>query len=246
MKIDKATRAALPEAMRILFKPVKPADAADTWKDDDATEFDNGEEDAGALKRSLENERGEKQRIAQERDALKKTQDAGKSEEEKAKLKNARDTGDVATLEKSYQDREKNLIKERNDALAQRDAEVSRLHIKGVTDDLSGIFTAPAAVADMIGKRLKVEFVDGKAVTRVLDKEGQVTANSVEDLKNEFLTDASLKPIIKASNGGGGGATPPNGSGGSGATSKKWGEATVAERNAILENKIAANGGTVS
>jgi len=47
-----------------------------------------------------------------------------------------------------------------------------------------------------IERRLTVEIRDGKAVTKVLDKEGRPSAMTIEELKKEFITDKAFAPVI--------------------------------------------------
>lgn len=48
-----------------------------------------------------------------------------------------------------------------------------------------------------IERRLTVEIRDGKAVTKVLDKDGRPSAMTIDELKKEFITDKQFAPIIQ-------------------------------------------------
>lgn len=218
MKLTKAVWALLPATLQANFKPVIP----DGKTEADAEEYDNGEEDAGALKRSLEAEREEKKRIAQERDALKgKDDDAARKAREDAEKK-ARESGDVAALEKSWKEKQKADEKAHKEALAAREREIARLALDTQVDSLAGNFTVPSAMKAAIRDRLSVEFdAEGKTVIRVKDATGAPSASTVEDFKKELLANPEYKGIIKASQGSGGGATPPGHGGGGGATPTK-------------------------
>lgn len=78
-----------------------------------------------------------------------------------------------------------------------------------------------------ITSRLSVETIDGQPQIRVKDLQGNLSALSLDELKNEFRSNAAFKPLIAASNASGGGA---NGGQGGGAT-KKPSELTTAERS---------------
>lgn len=88
----------MPAAMQATFKPIIPEGKTEA----DAEEYDNGEEDAGALKRSLEAERLEKQRIAQERDALKAKETEAERIAREAREKAIREGGNTAEIEAMY------------------------------------------------------------------------------------------------------------------------------------------------
>ena len=82
----------------------------------------------------------------------------------------------------------------------------------------SKISKAPELILPHIKARLKAEFNEGKAVTRVLDKDGNPSAFGIEDLQKEMVANPAFAPIIigsKASNSG-----AENSHGGSGAPGK--------------------------
>jgi hypothetical protein len=56
-------------------------------------------------------------------------------------------------------------------------------------------FNLPHFADEHYKNRLKADFSDGKAVTRVLDKDGNVSAASLEDLEKEILANPEYKPF---------------------------------------------------
>ncbi len=122
---------------------------------------------------------------------------------------------DVAALEKSWGDK---LVARETELKGEIDlltGAIGNTTVKHVATEISQMFLAPAAVMSMIAGRLKSEITNGVAVTRVLDKNGQPSAMSVEDLKNEFKADASFAPILVGSKASGGGAAGSGGGAGS-------------------------------
>lgn len=68
-----------------------------------------------------------------------------------------------------------------------------------------------------IQSRLTVEIKDGAPSVRVLDLQGKPTALTIDELKQEFISNKAFAPLIAASKATGGGASTTNNSG-SGAT----------------------------
>ena len=139
---------------------------------------------------------------------------------------------DVAALETSW----KQKLTDRETELK---AEIDNLYltignttVKSAATDVANMFLAPAAVVPMISARLKSEIQNGVAVTRVLDKNGQLSAMTIDDLKNEFKNDASLASILVGSKASGGGAA----GGSSGAGGKKLSEMNDQERTTLYKS----------
>lgn len=117
------------------------------------------------------------------------------------------------------------------------EAVIAKSTVSAVAIDVAQMFLAPAAMIPMITGRLKSEITNGVAVTRVLDKNGQPSAMSVDDLKNEFKADPALAPVVVASKASGAGAGGEKG-GSAGAGGKKLKDMNDAERTKLFkENK---------
>lgn len=217
MKITKALFLLMPAAMQATFKPIIPEGKTEA----DAEEYDNGEEDAGALKRSLEAERLEKQRIAQERDALKAKETEAERIAREAREKAIREGGNTAEIEARYK---KKALEDKAAAdaiLASRNAEINRLALEVEVARIANRFTIPEVMKPIIRQSLRCEFdSNGLTLIRVLDSSGQPTANSIVEFETNLLAKPEYAAIIPSSNGSGSGATKPNGSG-SGATPTK-------------------------
>lgn len=140
---------------------------------------------------------------------------------------------DVEALEASWKQK---LTDAQTSAKAKEDelnGVIANQTVGTVASDVASLFLAPAAMIPMIRGRLKVEINNGVAVTRVLDKNGQPSAMSVEDLKNEFKADTGLAPVLVGSKASGGGAAANQGGGGG--AGKKLKEMNDQERIAFYK-----------
>lgn len=176
-----------------------------------------GEEDNGALMRAKQHEK----------DARKKAEDRAKLAEDKLaeieatavteREKLARASGDIKALEKSWAEKHAAEQKKLQDQLSAKDAALTDLTVGNVAQAMAAeISVAPDVILPHISKRLRAEIVDGKAVTKVVDAQGQPSALTVDELKQEFLANKSFAPIITASKASGGGAGGGGGGGGAG------------------------------
>ena len=182
---------------------------AEYIEDGDGFRLDiDGDEDTGALKRA-------KDREAQlRRDAEAKLREA-QEELDRINGDDARKKGDIATLEKSWQ-------KKLDDTKAEYEGKVSKLTThttKTLVDNVATqiatkISNAPALLLPHIKSRLQADFEGDAPVTRVLDKDGKVSAMTVEELAAEFVANKDFSAIITASKASGGAGKPSNNNGG--------------------------------
>lgn len=169
----------------------------------------DGYEDTTGLKAqrdALLNEKKEAQRKAKEAEY------AAKLAAEEA----ARKSGDVSALEKSWQEKlaaTESNYKSLNESLTKQ--------IHGLTVGQTAIKLASelavSGSADVllphIQSRLTVEIKDGVPSVRVLDLQGKPTALTVDELKQEFISNKAFAPLIAASKATGGGASTGGGGG---------------------------------
>ena len=170
----------------------------------------DGYEDTTGLKAqrdALLNEKKEAQRKAKE------AEEAAKAAAEESARKN----GDVAALEKSWQEKlaaTESNYKNLNESLTKQ---IHGLTV-GQTATKLAAELAISGSADVllphIQSRLTVEIKDGAPSVRVLDLQGKPTALTIDELKQEFISNKAFAPLIAASKATGGGAS---GSGGGGA-----------------------------
>jgi hypothetical protein len=233
MKLTYSVWKLLPADVQTSF--VKVGTAAD-----DASEFDNGEENAAGLKSALTKEKEESAKVKAKLDAA----DAVKLQEieaaRKKAVEEARSTGDFAAVEADYKRRIKDLEDGQKKAAKETEDRTKADALNAAAEDVAKMFTVPKAMKAFVSGRLSVDLVDGKPIIRVKDKDGNASGLSLDDLKKEYLTDKELKPSIAASKGTGGGSGVPTVSGGAGTeTDAKFDAASAAPKDMIarLESK---------
>lgn len=108
-------------------------------------------------------------------------------------------------------------------------ATVKKVYVDDVAFKIANDITdVPDLLLPLIEKRLQVEIIDGKPVTRVLAEDGGASTMTPDELKTEYSQNKKFERIIKGSSASGGGATGGHGGGGA---SKKLSEMGDAERS---------------
>lgn len=188
----------------------------------------------GALKRA-------KDREAEEAKTT-RVQLAALTEERDNLLKGAIPKGDVDKLELSYKKKLGDVEATYKGQLEAANSSLHTLLVNNVAQKLAGeISKAPELIMPHIIGRLKAEIVDGKPLTRVLDKDGSLSANSIEDFKKELIANPLFAPILIGSKASGSSAPTP-GQGGSAAPSgnKSLASMTPSELAAHVASKKQA------
>ena len=181
----------------------------------DVEDIDN-HPSVGALKRAKDYEKAERQKAAKSAQELKEQLEA-LAEERENLLKGAIPKGDVDKLEASYKEKLSKREKELSDQIAGLNSNLKTLLVDNVAQSLAAkISDSPDLLLPHIRGRLQAELVDGKAVTRVLDAEGNPSALTVDELQKELVANPVFAPIIRASKATGGGAKGGNESGNNG------------------------------
>ena len=198
-----------------------------------------GAEDTSALKRAKDHEKAERKKAE---DAAKAAQ--AKLEETQAELEELRTSakgGDdkVSATERAWQAK---LAKREKELQAQVDQSNKALREQMVDSVAMRMATEIAGdnaeiILPHITRRLSAEVVDGKAVTRVLDADGAVSALKPEELQKEFLSNDRFSAIVVASRASGSGAG--GGRKGGGATSKRLSEMSATEEAKFANEKPA-------
>lgn len=153
-------------------------------------------------------------------------------------LKGAVPKADVERLENSYKEKLKARETELTGEVKTLQKTLTAKLVDNVAMQLaSEISTSPELILPHITKRLKAEFKDGEAVTRVLDAEGKPSAFTTEDLKKELLANKQFAPILVASKGSGGGANRPGGGGADTPKKPNFATASIAEIKAWNESQ---------
>lgn len=170
----------------------------------------------GALKRAKDYEKSERQKAAKQLSDLQTQLDA-LTEERDGILKGAIPKVDVEKLENSYKEKLNKREKELSDQIGALTGNLQTMLVDNVAQSIAiKISRAPDLMLPHIKARLKAEFNEGKAVTRVLDEDGNPSASSIEDLQKELFTNPIFAPIIIGSKASGSGADGGHGGQGNG------------------------------
>ena len=150
--------------------------------------------------------------ISEKRETEKRAKTA-EAEASKAREDAARSSGDIESLELSWQEK-----------LNAKDGEIDALNgaIAATTSDAAAeklaselaINGSEAVLIPHIKPRLAAESRDGRFVTVVLDAQGRPSATTIDELKEEIRQNVAFQPIIVGSNAAGGGATGSSNGGG--------------------------------
>lgn len=181
--------------------------------------------------------------------AEKKASDAAKKKAEedarKAAEESARKSGDVTALEKSWQDkytaRETELLGE----TTRLNGAITKTKIDGVAESIAAAIAIQGSanvLTPHIRNRLKVDWVDGEPVTKVLGLDGKPSALTLDELKAEFAANPAFKPLISATKASGGGAA---GAGSGGAADKTMTRAQFDQASIPERMEFSKKGGKV-
>lgn len=193
-----------------------------------------GIEDVSGLKRKNEELLAEKRAAA---DARKQAEESARLAAEEA----ARKTGDVESLDKSWQ-------KKHADALAAKEAELgtvkgtlNKLLVDNVAVQLAtelAVQGSSALLIPHIKSRLEVDTSSGEPKTVVLGPDGKRSALTVEELKAELAANPAFAPVIAGSKATGGGASGTGGGGGAAKTIARpqFDRMEAAERSNFLKS----------
>lgn len=166
-----------------------------------------GDEDTGALKRAKDRE-AERAREAEERaDKLQTDLDA-------LNASRSRKDRDLDSLTKAHETALNTQKAEYEAKLEKSNGYIRTTLVDSVANDLAHkISKSPALILPHIKARLAADLDGDTPVTRVLGKDGKVSASTLEDLQKEFVANKDFASIIIASqaSGGAGPASRSNG-----------------------------------
>lgn len=125
----------------------------------------------------------------------------------------AKNAGDVQALDKSWQEKMDASVGELSGQLKNYEVMVHDLTVGSAAISLAAKIAIDGCAEGLephIRSRLKTEIVDGRAIVKVMGKDGRPSAMTIDDLEKELKATAYLAPMIKGSNARGAGA-PGNG-----------------------------------
>lgn len=166
--------------------------------------LDLDDEESGALLRAKDREK----ELRKEAEAKAKELEARLAEIEGT---DARKRGDIETLEKSWKSKLAETEKALLEKLGKKDNYLKSTLVDNVAQQLaSKISTSPALIIPHIKARLAADLDGEVPSTKVLDKDGKLSALSLDDLQNEFVTNPDFGAIIIGSKASGSRATSQN------------------------------------
>lgn len=195
----------------------------------------DGDEDTGALKRAKDRE------VQLRKEAEAKLKEMAEQLERQTG-DDARKSGDIATLEKSWQGK---LDKQREEYEARLNGLTGHV-TKNLVDNVAlsiatKISTAPEVLLPHIRSRLQADFDGDAPKTRVLDRDGKPSALTVDELAKEFVDNKAFSAIIVGSKASGGAGKAAHQVGGAGKKLTNDNQTSLAKMNpAELAQRIRA------
>jgi hypothetical protein len=167
---------------------------------------------------------GLKSKVQELLDEKKAADKARKEAEDQARLDRedaARKSGNVEELERSWSEKYARREAELNGMLESErgtlSTQIRDLTVGRTATDIASSLAIPGsaeALLPHIERRLSVEQRDGKPVVVVLDKQGKLSAATLDELKAEFANNTAFAPLIAGSKASGGGASGAGNGGG--------------------------------
>lgn len=160
-------------------------------------------------------------------------------ERRKAQEEAAKKAGDYEQLYKSQQQKTEEYqqqLEQLQQTIAQKEEQAAALTVANQLADGA----SAELLATFIGNRVKYT-QDG---IKILDSQGQLTVNSLEDLASEFKNDPKFSALIRGSQSSGGGAIGNTGS--SGAAPKVMSRSEFDKLDPVAKMKFSKSGGTLT
>lgn len=167
------------------------------------------------LQNQLDNYKNQFESLTQERDKFKtKHEEAEKHrkqrEFEKRQLEEdaARKGGDIEALENSWNEKYSSFKDSASKEIEHLNSIINSVTVGAEAKQLASelaIDGASGVLLPHIQQRLAMDLVDGSPVIKVKDKDGRLSASSIDDLKKEFISNESFATILKGSSANGSG-----------------------------------------
>lgn len=189
------------------------------------------DEDLGALKRAKEHEvKKRKESEEKYRELQKKLDELDATSIEDMKKKN-----DIASLEKSWNEKYTKREKELTDNYTKLQTSVKNSLIQATSRTLAEeLSTVPVLMARAIADRLTVDFDADLPVVKIIDPQGKISAATIDDLKKEFASNKDFAAIIRANQASGGAGKSNNRAGSAESSEKPLSQLSPAELAAHL------------
>lgn len=224
-KVTKAEYEALSPEMKLMYLA-----AGDGFK----LILTGEDDDAGPLLRALEREK-EEARVA------KASLTALQTEMDTLRTDPARKTGDIKTLEASWQKKLDDATAAHTATNAALKATLDKTLVENAASTIAGAITGTPANASLmlphILTRLEVVYEGDKPSVKIKDKDGRISAMNFDELQKELVTTPTFSSVVVASKasgaGGSGGGNADAVSGANGGVKKKFAEMTGPEKAAL-------------
>jgi chromosome segregation ATPase len=193
----------------------------------------DGYEDPVSLLRAKQHEKDARKKAEGELKKLQQQMDELQAQIDNSNDDKNRQNGDIDALDKSYKDKITKLEEKHAKELGERDATISKLLVDNVANSMAAeLSDAPELIADLIRKRLKAEGGE----TRVLDVNGELSASTVDELREEIRSNKKYAPLIRGSQANGGGS---GGGGNGGSSTKAFKDMNEKERTELAKKNPA-------
>lgn len=175
-----------------------------------------GVEDTSALKRAKDHEKKRRQDAEKKAKELEDQLQSLQDQIDDLDNKGGKEDNLSKKWEKKLQDREKEL----SDQITALKGNLQEILVDGVAKSMAAeLSDSPSLLMPHIKGRLIVDMENGKPVTKILDSDGELSASTLDEFKNEVSSNKEFAAIIRGSGASGGGAE--GGKGGSGTKLEK-------------------------
>lgn len=163
----------------------------------------------GALRRAKEHEKTARLK-AEDAERVARARLEELSTEMEGRLKGVIPKADADRLEQSYKEKMAAMGLEKDTQIKTLNDGLHGVLVDNVAQKLAALLAKdPQSIPLLlphISPRLAVEMVDGRPITRVLDKGGKPSAASLDDLQKEILATPMFAPVLSGGKASGGGA----------------------------------------
>jgi hypothetical protein len=204
-----------------------------------------GIDDGAELKRAKDHEKRARQQAEKERDEL-RAQFQAIEEERDNLLKGSVPKSNIEALEKSYKDKITKIEAQYGEQVGKLSGSINKLLVDNTAEALArelAVDGSAAVLIPHIKARLAAEEREGQYQTIIKDNDGNPSALSVDDFKNEIRNNPAFAPLLVASKATGGGASQSQGGG---AVVKQISRSQFDAMNHAQRAEFAKAGGKVS
>jgi hypothetical protein len=197
----------------------------------------DGYEDPAALLRAKQHEKDARKKAEDDLRTLREEFTTFKSEVEAERDDKNRKKGNVAELDASWQAKYDKLKADHAKDIEKLNGKIKTLLVDNVATTLAAeLSDSPELLSDLIRKRLTVEDGANGPETRVLDAGGNLSALTVDELREEFKGNKKYAAVIRGSQSSGGGS---GGGGNGGGATKAFKDMSEKERTDFAKSNPA-------